>query len=245
MKPAGTCSGARVTSTTPRARDGDELEVGCVRDAEHRGVVHAGLARARGTAPRGECRARRGCVRAAWLRRGKRGAHLGGRVADQRRQQRGRAEAPVRRSDGGDRLGRRRVVEKHVAAAVHLDVDEPRREPRSLRQDGRPVIAAGTSPLGTTATMRAVLDDHGAVLLQASAVEQGARPSHAVTFAGSLIACASPSADGADGRRRRRGARPSRSAWHRSSGSGRPRRSRDDPAPARAGARRRPRPPLS
>jgi hypothetical protein len=49
-------------------------------------------------------------------------------VADQRGEKSRRAEAPVSDSDGGDGFDARIVVEQHAAAAVHLAVDESRRE---------------------------------------------------------------------------------------------------------------------
>ena len=47
------------------------------------------------------------------------------RVADQSRQEGGRAEARVRRTDRGDRLDADLVVEQNAAAAIDLGVDEP------------------------------------------------------------------------------------------------------------------------
>jgi len=47
-------------------------------------------------------------------------------VADQRRQEPGRAEAPMRLADGGDAVDRRMIVEQDAAAAIHLQVDEAR-----------------------------------------------------------------------------------------------------------------------
>ena len=78
--------------------------------------------------------------------------HLLVRVGDERRQQRGRAEFAMRVQDRRDRLRRRRVVEQNIAAAIHLNVDEARREPGARRQldDAR---AARTSRRGVSATM--------------------------------------------------------------------------------------------
>ena len=40
----------------------------------------------------------------------------------------------MRRGDGANAVGRRLIVEQHVAAAVHLQVDEAGREPEAIRQ---------------------------------------------------------------------------------------------------------------
>ena len=61
-------------------------------------------------------------------RRGDGFGHCLPRVGDQRRQEAGRAEWPVGRADRGDALDRPGFVEKDAAAAVHLEVDEPRRD---------------------------------------------------------------------------------------------------------------------
>jgi hypothetical protein len=52
-------------------------------------------------------------------------------IGDEGRQQRGRAEAPVRGGDRGYASGVRLVVEQDIAAAVHLHIDEAGREPGS------------------------------------------------------------------------------------------------------------------
>src|SRR5262249_19876358 len=58
-------------------------------------------------------------------------SHLFGRVADQRRQQRGGAVAPMRSDNAG---GGGIVVERPVPAAVDLDVDEAGSEPATAGQ---------------------------------------------------------------------------------------------------------------
>ena len=84
---------------------------------------------------------------------GERRFHLVRRVADQRRQQGGRAEAAMGSNNLANSLRRRRVVEQNVAAAVDLDVNETGNEPDVFRQcpdrDRH-----GTSSRGTTAAMR-------------------------------------------------------------------------------------------
>ncbi len=54
--------------------------------------------------------------------------HLRTRIGDQRRQEASRAEAAVRGADGADTFDVRVIVEKHATAAVHLHIDEARRE---------------------------------------------------------------------------------------------------------------------
>ena len=54
--------------------------------------------------------------------------HLLARIGDEGRQEAGGAEAAMRGADGADALDAARVVEEHAAAAVHLHVDEARRE---------------------------------------------------------------------------------------------------------------------
>ena len=51
-----------------------------------------------------------------------------GRVGDQRRQEPGRPEPRMRGADGADAVEVGVVVQHHPAAAVHLQVDEPRRQ---------------------------------------------------------------------------------------------------------------------
>ena len=60
------------------------------------------------------------------------GVHFLRGVADQGRQQNGRAKAAMRRDDRGDAFDARRVVEQDVAAAVYLHVNKTRREPRAI-----------------------------------------------------------------------------------------------------------------
>ena len=54
--------------------------------------------------------------------------HLLARVGDEGRQEAGRAEAAMRGADRADAVDAALVVEEHAAAAVHLHVDEARRE---------------------------------------------------------------------------------------------------------------------
>ena len=97
-------------------------------------------------------------------------AHFCGRVAEQRRQQRGRAEPPVRRRDGGNSVRGRVVVEQHVSAAIHLSVDEAGRQPGLARQR----VTADRFRHVVPAHHRAdppVFDHHGAIVAQHRAVE--------------------------------------------------------------------------
>ena len=82
-----------------------------------------------------------------------RGAHLVWRIADQRGQQRSRPEAPMRRAMAAIAIGRRVVVEQHVAAAVHLNVDEAGREPGAFRQSICAGMPQGSSDRGRSAAM--------------------------------------------------------------------------------------------
>src|SRR6516165_5725367 len=61
-------------------------------------------------------------------------AHLGRAVTNQRWQQGRGAEPAVRRYDRADGLGRWRVIEQNVAAAIDLNIDKARRQPEAFRQ---------------------------------------------------------------------------------------------------------------
>ena len=153
VKPAGTRSGAKVTSVTPGARRHQHLGVVRVGQADHRGIVHARLL-GRQERPF-EVNAENARIDGGGAMHGiERGAHLGGRIADQRRQERRRSELSVCCNDRGDALGRRLVVEQHIAAAIHLDVDEPgaSHAPSGKVRIG---IAAGNSRLRSDARMQA------------------------------------------------------------------------------------------
>ena len=76
-------------------------------------------------------------------RRQRRDEH-GRRVGDDGRQDRGDAGAAKRGGDRRQRLGRRRRVEQHAAAAVDLPVDEPRRQHAAGKID----LLAAARPLG-------------------------------------------------------------------------------------------------
>ena len=95
--------------------------------------------------------------------------HLFGRVAEQCRQQRGRAEPPMRRRDGGNSARARVVVEQHVSAAVHLCIDEPGNEPSAGRQTaagyrrGQLVAAHDGADAGIFDHHRAIVAQHRAV----------------------------------------------------------------------------------
>ncbi len=65
------------------------------------------------------------------LYRQKRSAHYGGIVAEQGRHEAGGAVAAMRGADPADRLDRRRLVEKHPAAAIDLHVDETGQQHRA------------------------------------------------------------------------------------------------------------------
>jgi hypothetical protein len=49
-------------------------------------------------------------------------------IGDKGRQEPGRAEPPMRRSDRADAFDAPGIIEQHAAAAIHLHVDESRRE---------------------------------------------------------------------------------------------------------------------
>ena len=74
-------------------------------------------------------------VRSGGLIRGlKSSAHSFGLVGDQRRQERRGPELSMCAGDGRHRGRTWIVIQKDVAAAVHLDVDKARGEPRAFRQ---------------------------------------------------------------------------------------------------------------
>ena len=163
-------------------------------------------------------------------------AHFFRRIGDQRRQQAGRSELPMRRRDRANASARRLIVEQHVAAAVHLHIDEPGRQPCAFRQDVR---RHGSRQVRTRHDLR----DAGAV--QRSPPHARARRRRRThdrprwrAVAGSLIWSASPFANAAAGRHRCRDAAPGEWPARRSSGSGKQHPCRDGPAPARASRRR-------
>src|SRR3546814_11776879 len=67
--------------------------------------------------------------------RGERGGDLRRRVADQRRQEGGGAEARVRGADRRYGIDIDLIVEQHPAAAVDLRVDEAGQQPAALQVD--------------------------------------------------------------------------------------------------------------
>ena len=153
MKPGGSRSGASVTSVTPRRGAVSSAEILRRRRPDHRLVVHPGALGRQKRPFEMDAENAAGIVAAAASTAARGGAHLGGAVADQRRQQPGRAEAPVRRDDRGDALRRRLVVEQHVAAAIDLHVDKAGREPGPFRQVARAASPLGSSPRGTSAAI--------------------------------------------------------------------------------------------
>ena len=64
-----------------------------------------------------------------------RSGDLFGRIADERGQERGRAEARVRGTDCGDGLHADIVVEQHAAAAIDLRIDEAGQQPATFQID--------------------------------------------------------------------------------------------------------------
>ena len=56
-------------------------------------------------------------------------------VGDHRRQQAGRAESAMGKGNAADAVGRRLLVEESAAAAVHLRIDEARRQESALEID--------------------------------------------------------------------------------------------------------------
>ena len=112
--------------------------------------------------------------------------HLLRGVGDQGRQQARRSEFPMGRRDGADALRRRLVVEQHVAAAVHLHIDESRSEPGTLRQDANGHGARQVRPRHELGDAGAVDDDRGA-LVHDGAVENMVRRDG---VRGTFISCA-------------------------------------------------------
>ena len=167
-------------------------DFGCQGDQQHtaarrrqqREIVRAAAAgsgagrarpafRATDRAPRGEARARpapgrRGCRR----RPGQ--SHLFRAVGDQRRQQAGRSEFSVRRRDRAKPVDRRLIVEQHVAAAVHLQVDEAGSQPCPRRQDANRMVVRQVGRRHQLGDAGAV-DDHRATLAHGAAVEHMVR----------------------------------------------------------------------
>ena len=104
-----------------------------------------------------------------------RGGHLLRGVGDEGRQQSRRAEFAVRARDGRHRFRRRAVVEQHVAAAVHLHVDEAGREPCSCGQSRVRAVSRGTSVNGTMPAMSSPSISTAASRRTARAVEDVVR----------------------------------------------------------------------
>ena len=176
MKPAGTRSGASVTSVTPRRGAVSRCEVFRSGRADHRADRARRRSPATGTAPRDECRERRASTptrpsTASQRRRASSPALSLISVGSS-------AVVPKRRcaaTIAANALRRRRVVEQHVAAAIDLDVDEARRQPRVRRQIACTGIRGGSSRARTTADDRVAVDHHGAVAAQRRAVEDACR----------------------------------------------------------------------
>ena len=146
-----------------------QIEVARLQTAEHAPIMHAGLVRGQKRSlvvkpdharidPHGGLYGVARCP------------HLFGRVAEQCRQHRGRAEPPVRRCDGGNSARARVVVEQHVCAAVHLSVDEPGNQPGARRQTAVGYRRRQLVPAHDGADAR-VFDYHRAIAAQHRAVE--------------------------------------------------------------------------
>ena len=101
-----------------------ERDLVVVRHAELAGVVRPLARRREVRAFEVDAEHARHALRDRLAHRRDRCAHDLDVVADQRRQEPGGAEAPMRGADAADRVDRRRVVEQHAAAAVDLGVDE-------------------------------------------------------------------------------------------------------------------------
>ena len=115
-----------------------------------------------------------GIGRSRLAHRAQRRPHLRRRIGDQRRQQRRGAEPQMGGGDPVDGLGRRRVVEQHIPAAVDLAVDEPRRQPRALPQGMERNAGRHLVPGQDRCDARTV-DNDRAVVLQTEPVEHRAR----------------------------------------------------------------------
>ena len=134
MNPAGTCSGASVTSSAPCRGAVEHLQRPSASAARmKRRIVDAGFLR--------------GQKRSLQMKPKQRGLRIASRPAPQRSRRRsfpavgdqgqkkaGGAELAMRRRDRGDRLGARRIIEQDVAAAIDLEIDEAGREPEAVRQ---------------------------------------------------------------------------------------------------------------
>src|SRR5215211_7520197 len=112
------------------------------------------------------------------------GRHYFSPVREESRKETRRAEAPVRSGDRGDAFRGRIVVEQHVAAAVHLKIDEARREPGPIRHGlgwyGRGQIAPRYNAQDALA-----LDQRGGVIVNGFSVEHVLRNDGvAVLFSG-------------------------------------------------------------
>ena len=94
-------------------------------------------------------------------------------IADESGQERRRAEFSMRDGDRTNGIRRRFIVEQHIAAAVDLDVDEARREPR-IRRQVHTRDCCGKLRARKNGGDRITLHDHGAILAKRHAVEQSA-----------------------------------------------------------------------
>ena len=94
--------------------------------------------------------------------------HVFACVGDKRRQQPRSAVAAVRGGDGPDTGDGRLVVEEHPAAAVHLDVDETRREQAGYLPGDHAGGQVGILDDGANA---ALVDDHRLSVMEMRAVE--------------------------------------------------------------------------
>jgi hypothetical protein len=99
------------------------------------GIVHAGTARADERPFQVQPEHPPIRPRRRLPRRGEGQPHRLWPVGDQRWQQAGGAEAPMRRGDRQGGLGGRAFVEQHPAAAVHLHIDEAGHQQAAGRQD--------------------------------------------------------------------------------------------------------------
>ena len=236
MKPGGTHSRA---PASPASRRGRGAVSSPHRPARRAGGSSPGRARRRvpgtGTGLRNGCRARP-AVRAGRAGNGvERGAHLVGRVADQRRQQRRwcrTGDAPRRSRRWPSRVG----VSLNSTSPPPLTCTsiKPGASQAPFRHARGPACPAGSSRRGTTATMSRALDHDRVVAPLAGAVEHrvGARWRAGSSRAGDLLQVARPVRVDAEPA----GRAPAVS--RKSSGSGRSRRWRDDRAAGQAAAGR-------
>ena len=90
--------------------------------------------------------------------------HLATLVRDQRRHQCGDAEAGVGLSDGAKRFRVGSIVKHDAAAAIHLHIDEPRRQQAIKPHGARPNV-------GNNARDHAAVDAHGCAMQNLGACE--------------------------------------------------------------------------